>query len=106
MGPTTRQVHEEFDYFSTIFSDNYEQIFLGSGAWDDYGLGTTFDWSKMEDLKGVKIGAAGPNLPWLDYAGAAQEIGRAHVCTPVTNAHLVCRRLLEKNTHNSCNPSS
>src|SRR3546814_1170007 len=26
----------------------------------------------------------------------AQEIGRAHVCTPVTNAHLVCRLLLEK----------
>src|SRR3546814_7696882 len=24
------------------------------------------------------------------------EIGRAHVCTPVTNAHLVCRPLLEK----------
>src|SRR3546814_9879778 len=27
------------------------------------------------------------------------KIGRAHVCTPVTNAHLVCRHLLEnKNT--------
>src|SRR3546814_8864466 len=24
------------------------------------------------------------------------EIGRAHVCTPVTNAHLVCRLLLYK----------
>src|SRR3546814_5679269 len=24
------------------------------------------------------------------------EIGRAHVCTPVTNAHLVCRLRLEK----------
>src|SRR3546814_9836041 len=24
------------------------------------------------------------------------EIGRAHVCTPVTNAHLVCRLLIEK----------
>src|SRR3546814_2724947 len=24
------------------------------------------------------------------------EIGRAHVCTTVTNAHLVCRLLLEK----------
>src|SRR3546814_8948885 len=24
------------------------------------------------------------------------EIGRAHVCTPVTNAHLVCSLLLEK----------
>src|SRR3546814_19543911 len=27
---------------------------------------------------------------------AAAEIGRAHVLTPVTNAHLVCRLLLEK----------
>src|SRR3546814_1816435 len=26
------------------------------------------------------------------------EIGRAHVCTPVTNAHLVCRLLLDKKT--------
>src|SRR3546814_4449775 len=25
--------------------------------------------------------------------------GRAHVCTPVTNAHIVCRRLLEKNNN-------
>src|SRR3546814_6958089 len=24
------------------------------------------------------------------------QIGRAHVCTPVTNAHIVCRLLLEK----------
>src|SRR3546814_4228501 len=31
-------------------------------------------------------------------AGRVQEIGRAHVCTPVTNAHLVCRLLLEKKT--------
>src|SRR3546814_2837180 len=27
------------------------------------------------------------------------KIGRAHVRTPVTNAHLVCRLLLEKNTN-------
>src|SRR3546814_4379249 len=27
---------------------------------------------------------------------AIGKIGRAHVCTPVTNAHLVCRLLLEK----------
>src|SRR3546814_10899077 len=31
-----------------------------------------------------------------DPAVSAQEIGRAHVLTPVTNAHLVCRMLLEK----------
>src|SRR3546814_4707996 len=28
--------------------------------------------------------------------GDGTEIGRAHVCTPVTNAHPVCRLLLEK----------
>src|SRR3546814_6623232 len=28
--------------------------------------------------------------------GQMRKIGRAHVCTPVTNAHLVCRLLLEK----------
>src|SRR3546814_7713813 len=34
---------------------------------------------------------------WLDQVhGSAVQIGRAHVCTPVTNAHLVCRLLLEK----------
>src|SRR3546814_8052728 len=28
------------------------------------------------------------------------QIGRAHVCTPVTNAHIVCRLLLEKKKTN------
>src|SRR3546814_8534958 len=28
--------------------------------------------------------------------GNLRKIGRAHVCTPVTNAHLVCRLTLEK----------
>src|SRR3546814_15803882 len=31
------------------------------------------------------------------------EIGRAHVRTPVTNAHLVCRLLLEKKKYNHLN---
>src|SRR3546814_5911093 len=26
-----------------------------------------------------------------------REIGRSHVCTPVTNAHIVCRLMLDKN---------
>src|SRR3546814_7305917 len=32
----------------------------------------------------------------LAVVGFPAKIGRAHVCTPVTNAHLVCRLLLEK----------
>src|SRR3546814_9429485 len=30
-----------------------------------------------------------------------RKIGRAHVCTPVTNAHLVCLPQLEKKQHTS-----
>src|SRR3546814_4327750 len=30
--------------------------------------------------------------------GANRKIGSAHVCTPVTNAHLVCRLLIETKT--------
>src|SRR3546814_1495402 len=33
------------------------------------------------------------------YDGPSEEIGRAHVCTPVTNAHLVCRLRLAKNNN-------
>src|SRR3546814_2209727 len=37
-----------------------------------------------------------PRRPWETRGGPARagEIGRAHVCTPVTNALLVCRLLL------------
>src|SRR3546814_5699969 len=38
-----------------------------------------------------------------EHASDRQEIGRAHVCTPVTNAHLVCRLLHEQKTiHRMC----
>jgi TRAP-type C4-dicarboxylate transport system substrate-binding protein len=71
MGPATRQIHSEFKYFSEVF-EKFDQTYLGGGAFDDYGLGTKFPWTKMSELKGVKIGAAGPNLPWLDFAGASK----------------------------------
>src|SRR3546814_8913301 len=35
------------------------------------------------------------NSVYLDPPEPMLEIGRAPVCTPVTNAHLVCRLLLE-----------
>src|SRR3546814_5649266 len=36
--------------------------------------------------------------PWPRLKPAEREIGRAHVRTPVTNAHLVCRLLLATKT--------
>src|SRR3546814_4120353 len=63
-----------------------------------------------------QINDSGADVVWLQheygiFGGSAggmilqlldREIGRAHVCTPVTNAHLVCRLMLEKKeTHKS-----
>src|SRR3546814_10000393 len=42
-----------------------------------------------------------------DGTFSGRQIGRAHVCTPVTNAHLVCRLLLEtKNTTHPAQPDT
>src|SRR3546814_8307835 len=46
---------------------------------------------------GLAMRAAAQNPESARLCGIS-EIGRAHVCTPVTNAHLVCRLLLEKKT--------
>src|SRR3546814_10457764 len=43
----------------------------------------------------VPVGPAEPLGPGHSLTGIQPQIGRAHVCTPVTNAHIVCRLLLE-----------
>src|SRR3546814_1852002 len=51
-------------------------------------------------MTGGEISSTGPNSARvtlrLPNGAAYPKIGRAHVCTPVTNAQLVCRLLLEK----------
>lgn len=66
----TRKVYDEFPQLSQTLDQKYGQKLLGLGGWDNYHLGTTFAWDKLSDLKGKKIGAAGPNLPWLEGSGA------------------------------------
>src|SRR3546814_2462608 len=52
------------------------------------------------------------NMAGFYYDYSNMQIGRSHVCTPVTNVHLVCRLLLENktihnnhtNTHQTKNP--
>jgi TRAP-type C4-dicarboxylate transport system substrate-binding protein len=65
-----RAVYDKNPWLSEVFETEFGQELLGLGAWDNYHLGTKNEWAKVADLKGVKIGAAGPNLPWLEYAGA------------------------------------
>src|SRR3546814_3169520 len=55
-------------------------------------------------LFGYLLDHGQPSLVFQVVAAFMVEIGRAHVCTPVTNAHLVCRLLLEnkKNRTHIC----
>lgn len=47
------------------YEKRYKQKLMGFTGFNNYGLLTAFDWNKFEDLKGHKILAAGPNLPWV-----------------------------------------
>lgn len=65
-----RSVYDKHPWLSAQFTDNYNQQLLALNGWDNYHLGTIEAWNTIDDLKGVKIGGAGPNLPWLEYVGA------------------------------------
>ncbi len=66
----TRAVYDAVPWLSEVFETDYNQTLLGLSGWDNYHLGTIDPWETVEDLAGVKIAGAGPNLPWLEYAGA------------------------------------
>lgn len=65
-----RDVYDRVPELKKILEDKYNQIFLGVGSVGNYNLVTTFAWDKVEQLKGKKIAAAGPNIPWLRAVGA------------------------------------
>src|SRR3546814_3237367 len=61
------------------------------------------NWQRDQPLSGVSIILANYTIgryaeyqDWYDNVHSGEEIGRAHVCTPVTNAHIVCSLLLEQ----------
>src|SRR3546814_4021632 len=73
---------------------------------DIAGTGMTADpFCDALKKRGIDLGGAGTRIRIVTHLDVsredimAAEIGRAHVCTPVTNAHLVCRLLLEKKNH-------
>lgn len=65
-----RAVYDKVPYMSKVFEDKYNQKLLALIADNGYNLGTTFEWSKVSDLKGRKLAGAGLNLKWLEFAGA------------------------------------
>lgn len=64
-----RRVYQQHPWLESQLRDGYGQQLLALNGWDNYHLGTIDRWDTIDDLKGVKIAGAGPNLPWLEYAG-------------------------------------
>ncbi len=66
---TARKIYTKHPWLEEQLNHDYKQRLLALNGWDNYHLGTVDPWTTIADLRGVKIGGAGPNLPWLEYAG-------------------------------------
>lgn len=64
-----RRTYEEVPALKKMLEERYNQVFVGVGILSNYGLVTTFQWGKIDELKGQKIAAAGPNIPWVQSVG-------------------------------------
>ena len=64
------KVIKKFPTLTKMLEDKYNQKFIAMQGFDDYGIGTVKQWKNANELKGVKVIAAGPNLPWVSLFGA------------------------------------
>ena len=64
-----RQVYDAHPWLSAHVEEKYGQTLIAINGFDNYHLGTSIAWQAVDDLRGVKIAGAGPNLPWLEFAG-------------------------------------
>ncbi len=68
---TTAKMEAQFPEYAKVWS-TFNQVNLGpGGAVDNYMLWSKTQIKTLADIKGRKVGAAGPNLPWVIAAGAA-----------------------------------
>ena len=65
-----RQIYAEYPEFVTDYETKYNQKFIGVGVSDPYGLYSTKQIKSLDDINGMKIGAAGINLQWIEGSGA------------------------------------
>lgn len=67
---TIKQMYAAYPEFTSIYETDYNQKFLGIGVSDPYGFYSTKEVKSLDDVKGMKIGAAGINLSWIEGSGA------------------------------------
>src|SRR3546814_7189640 len=92
------------DWSSDVCSSDLEEVvlieFLSENSTymplkiNSYGTFFKERRANISMVSGVVVGAL--TLLLLNFLFFSIKIGRAHVCTPVTNSHIVCHLLLEK----------
>lgn len=65
----TRAVYDAYPVMTDMFAEDYGQTLLALTGYDNYNLGTSFEWDQFADLAGHKIGGAGANLTWFEGSG-------------------------------------
>lgn len=65
-----KELHAAYPEFTSDYSEKYNQQFLGIGVSDPYGFYSTSEVKSLADVNGMKIGAAGINLSWIEGSGA------------------------------------
>jgi C4-dicarboxylate-binding protein DctP len=63
-------VYQSNPALKKVLEDRYKQVFVANGIVGNYGLVTNFKWANVSELKGRKLAAIGPNIPWLQGTGA------------------------------------
>lgn len=67
---TIKQMYAQYPEFTSIYETDYNQKFIGIGVSDPYGFYSTKEVKSLDDVNGMKIGAAGINLGWIEGSGA------------------------------------
>ena len=68
---TFKKLEDKYSAFPDGWKPHNQVELHPTGAVDNYFVLSPKHLTKFEDLKGLKLGAAGPNLPWVTAAGAA-----------------------------------
>lgn len=64
-----QKVYDDFPVLAEDYQKKYGQKQLALCGGGNYQLATDIEWKTVDDLQGKKLGAAGPNLPWLQGTG-------------------------------------
>jgi len=71
LSATIQKVSASLPAFDKMWGGHNQQALGVTANVDNYVIISSQPLNKLSDLKGIKVGAAGPNLPWVVPTGAA-----------------------------------